>query len=96
MGLQALAHQPVQRLSEGQRRRAGLARLLLPNPPQLWVLDEPFAALDAPSVARVAGAIDAHARSGGAVVFTSHQSVPLHTGTRHLVLHGREARWTWH
>jgi heme exporter protein A len=96
LGLQALAHQPVQRLSEGQRRRAGLARLLLPNAPLLWVLDEPFAALDAASVARVAGAIDAHGRAGGVVVFTSHQGVPLHAGTRHLVLHGQAARWTWH
>ena len=66
-GLRAQAHQPLRRLSQGQRRRCALARLPLARRRPLWILDEPFSALDAP----------AHISHGGMAVLTSHQAVAL-------------------
>ena len=63
----------VKRLSQGQRRRAALARLVLSESLPLWLLDEPFAALDAPATRVVEELIDGHVARGGAVVFTTHQ-----------------------
>ena len=58
-----------------------LARLVLANSaPQLtplWVLDEPFNALDSAATAWLAGLMQAHLQRQGMVVLTSHQSVPL-------------------
>ena len=76
------------RLSEGQRRRAALARLWLPQPPRLWVLDEPLASLDAGMVDRLAQRLDRHAAEGGCAVFTSHQPLPLKRALRSLRLGG--------
>ena len=67
----------VKKLSQGQRRRAALARLALSERSPLWLLDEPFAALDATAVARMEGIISAHAARGGMVAFTTHQEVNL-------------------
>jgi heme exporter protein A len=64
---------PVKRLSQGQRRRAALARLLLSQSLPLWLLDEPYAALDAAAGRLVEELIDGHVARGGAVVFTTHQ-----------------------
>ena len=64
---------PARRLSQGQRRRAALARLALSEPLPLWLLDEPFAALDASAIGLVEALIDAYVARGGSVVFTSHQ-----------------------
>jgi heme exporter protein A len=64
---------PARRLSQGQRRRAALARLALSELLPLWLLDEPFAALDASAIGLVEALIDAYAARGGSVVFTSHQ-----------------------
>ena len=66
-------------LSAGQRRRLLLARLLL-RPASLWVLDEPFAPLDAPGVEVLGGLLKAHLDRGGLGVVTSHQAVPLTSG----------------
>ena len=74
-GLAAVADLPARLLSQGQKRRVALSRLWFSTTKPLWVLDEPFAALDAPSVARVAGAVIGHLRGGGMVVFTTHQDV---------------------
>jgi heme exporter protein A len=63
---------PVRKLSQGQRRRAALARLWVADAP-LWLLDEPYAALDAHGMAALSGRIGSHAAAGGAVVFTTHQ-----------------------
>jgi heme exporter protein A len=63
-------------LSAGQRRRLLLARLLL-RPATLWVLDEPFAPLDAPGVEVLGALLRTHLDRGGLGVITSHQAVPL-------------------
>jgi heme exporter protein A len=63
----------VKRLSQGQRRRAALARLWLSGSVPLWLLDEPFTALDTAGVAMLRGLIEAHAGRGGAVVYSTHQ-----------------------
>jgi heme exporter protein A len=68
-----LADLPVKRLSQGQRRRAALARLVLSDSLPLWLLDEPYAALDAAAGRLVEEHIDAHVARGGTVVFTTHQ-----------------------
>ena len=65
--------QPVRRLSQGQRRRAALARLALSEARPLWLLDEPFSALDAEGVSILVTFIKDHAARGGALVFTTHQ-----------------------
>ena len=68
---------PVRRMSQGQRRRAALARLFLSKAKPLWLLDEPFAALDAAAVQRVESLVREHAAGGGSVVFTTHQDAGL-------------------
>jgi len=72
-GLRGLERTPVRALSQGQRRRVALARLVLGSKAPLWVLDEPFNALDATAAAWLAGRVDAHVASGGVVLLTSHQ-----------------------
>lgn len=64
---------PVKKLSLGQRRRAALARLALAEAPPLWLLDEPFAALDSAGIAILQALIGEHRARGGALVFTTHQ-----------------------
>jgi heme exporter protein A len=78
-----LAGLPVKRLSQGQRRRAALARLVLSESLPLWLLDEPFAALDASAMDLVEALIAAHVARGGSVVFTSHQEPK--TGTAQVI-----------
>jgi heme exporter protein A len=72
VGLHERRAAPVRTLSQGQRRRVALARLFLAPTAPTWILDEPFDALDSDAVATLAGALQAHAREGGAVVLTSH------------------------
>lgn len=76
-GLAGVADLPVKLLSQGQKRRVALARLWFSTDKPLWVLDEPFAALDAASVGRTVAVVLAHVRSGGLVLFTTHQEVDL-------------------
>jgi len=64
---------PVRKLSQGQRRRAALARLWLSAAATLWLLDEPFTALDAQGIALMRGLFAQHLARGGAIVFTTHQ-----------------------
>jgi heme exporter protein A len=63
----------VKTLSQGQRRRAALARLALSQEIPLWLLDEPLAALDAQATGLVEGMIHEHIGRGGSVVYTTHQ-----------------------
>lgn len=65
---------PVRYLSQGQRRRTALARLLV-SPARLWILDEPLTALDRSAVAWLFERIGAYLRDGGIVVTTSHQPI---------------------
>lgn len=69
----ALARQ----LSQGQRRRVALARLALSAGAPLWVLDEPFNALDTVATEWLCGLVAAQLARGGIVVLTSHQDVAL-------------------
>jgi len=64
-------------LSQGQRRRTALARLALSADVPLWLLDEPFAALDDEAIGRVSVLCAAHLAAGGMLVLTSHQDVPV-------------------
>ena len=77
MGIYNRRHAPVRTLSQGQRRRVALARLLLQTRSPLWLLDEPFDALDANGIHALNGVIGEHAAAGGAVLMTSHQALSL-------------------
>ncbi len=77
LGVDRLRDRPVRTLSQGQRRRSALARLALPQPPSIWLLDEPFDALDDEGVQALHGLLSAQARRGGSVLLTSHQAVDL-------------------
>jgi heme exporter protein A len=74
----------VRHLSAGQKRRVLLARLLL-RPADLWVLDEPFNALDSSASALLGVLLEDHLAGGGVAVLTSHQPVPL-AGGQELLL----------
>ena len=67
----------VKTLSQGQRRRAALARLWLSRAIPLWLLDEPLAALDAQAARLVEELVAAHAAQGGIVIYTTHQEARL-------------------
>lgn len=79
VGLASRAHLPVRALSQGQRKRVALARLCLTRPGTVWLLDEPLDALDDQGVALVLSLMADHCAQGGAVVLTSHQTVPFAT-----------------
>ena len=83
--LSAPADALVKKLSQGQRRRVALARLVLSVDVPLWLLDEPFAALDVAAVAVMERLIGEHAARGGMVAFTTHQETRL-SGVRTLDL----------
>lgn len=76
-GLGGRERTPARALSQGQRRRISLARLALPTPQRLWVLDEPFNALDTAASAWLSGLMETQLARGGCVVLTSHQGVAL-------------------
>jgi heme exporter protein A len=76
MGLRGREHLPLRVMSQGQKRRTALARLLVSQAP-LWVLDEPFVALDAKAVEGLRALMAEHVAQGGMVLFTSHQPVRL-------------------
>lgn len=76
-GLRRREHLSARSLSQGQRRRVALARLLLEPPTPLWVLDEPFNALDTTASEWLLGVLTGHLRRGGVAVLTSHQPVAI-------------------
>ena len=65
------------RLSAGQQRRLSLARLIMAQSAKLWILDEPFSALDSVAIKLVLGLIQAHIRQSGMVIITTHRVVEL-------------------
>lgn len=77
IGLAGREDLPTKVLSQGQRRRVALARLLMCEKVPLWVLDEPFTALDRPAVEQLCGTIESHLQRGGLLVFTTHQEAPI-------------------
>jgi heme exporter protein A len=76
MNLAGLADVPCRMLSSGQKRRAGLARVMASGAP-LWLLDEPTAGLDTASAALLADAMAAHRAAGGLVVAAVHGDIGL-------------------
>jgi heme exporter protein A len=76
-GLAGREHLPVKFLSQGQRRRAALARLRLAHAHALWLLDEPFNALDTHAVADMRQLMEAHLERGGMIALTTHQDVAI-------------------
>jgi heme exporter protein A len=77
VGLQGFETLSSSHLSAGQTRRITLARLYLltPDVTPLWLLDEPFTALDVDMVARMEDRLRDFANAGGAILMTSHQAV---------------------
>ena len=68
---------PARVLSQGQRRRTALARLALSSQVPLWILDEPFTALDAAAVDDLQALIGSHVSRGGSILLTTHQEVEI-------------------
>jgi heme exporter protein A len=77
LGLDGHLDTPARQLSQGQNRRVALARLFLSSDVPLWILDEPFTALDVRGVEALRECIRAHVGAGGIVVLTTHQDVPF-------------------
>ncbi|KEO59339.1 heme ABC exporter ATP-binding protein CcmA [Thioclava indica] len=76
MNLRGLANRAAMSLSAGQKRRLGLARLLVTGRP-VWVLDEPTVSLDTASVALFAQAVRGHLATGGAALLATHIDLGL-------------------
>lgn len=76
MNLRGLTERAAHSLSAGQKRRLGLARLLVTGRP-VWVLDEPTVSLDAASVALFATAVRAHLATGGGALMATHIDLGL-------------------
>lgn len=85
-GLKGRTHLPCRSLSQGQRRRVGLARLALTTR-RLWLLDEPLASLDAEATVLLERLIERHLWQGGLVLMTTHQTITTPAArTRDLLL----------
>lgn len=91
IGLKGREDLPTRVLSQGQKRRVALARLLC-SPARLWILDEPFVALDVAAVAQLCTIVDEHLRRGGLLIYTSHQAVSLTASGSSLRLGGETRR----
>jgi len=76
MGLQGYEDVPCFNLSAGQQRRAALARLLIAEAP-LWVLDEPFTAIDKQGVRELELLLAAHVEQGGMIILSTHQDLGI-------------------
>jgi heme exporter protein A len=77
LGLGGRENLPARVLSQGQRRRVALSRLVLGEEAPLWVLDEPFTALDAAAIEVVQDLIGGQVSRGGAVMYTTHYEASI-------------------
>lgn len=90
IGLRGFEDVACHALSAGQQRRVALARLYL-QPPPLWILDEPFTALDTQGVAQLEEHLARHCEAGGLVVLTTHHRLSrVPAGYRELDLGQRQ------
>lgn len=76
-GLDQFADLPTGKLSQGQKKRLAQARLLLNVHTPLWILDEPFVALDQPAIVQLTATINIHLERGGMLIYSTHQTVAL-------------------
>jgi heme exporter protein A len=81
LGLGGFEGAPTRTLSQGQKRRSALARLESRKTFGLWILDEPFVALDTAAIGEVQAIIEARLATGGIVIMTTHQDVPIKSPT---------------
>jgi len=87
IGLRGHEDLPTKYLSQGQKRRVALARLWI-SQTALWILDEPFSALDVAAVEQLQQIIRTHLDRGGMVILTTHQEVELTSGESKVVTLG--------
>jgi heme exporter protein A len=87
VGLYGYEDTPCYSLSAGQQRRVALARLFVGECP-LWILDEPFTAIDKIGVAELEQWIAEHARQGGSVMLTTHHELNIDHDIRKVILGG--------
>jgi len=85
VGLRGYEDVPCYTLSAGQQRRVNLARLYLLSA-KLWILDEPFTAIDKSGVQAIETLLSHQAQKGGAVILTTHQELHNVPGLRKLEL----------
>jgi heme exporter protein A len=85
VGLGGFEDVPARGLSAGQKQRTALSRLLL-NPVPLWILDEPFTALDVHGIALVRELLETHLANGGMALMTSHHALEVRGDCRSLNL----------
>ncbi len=90
MDLSHLRDRPAQALSAGQRRRLGLARLLVADRP-IWLLDEPTVSLDTNSVALFEGVVRDHLKAGGLAIMASHIDIAVGATVLDLAPHARRS-----
>jgi heme exporter protein A len=76
IGLPGREYLPAKALSQGQKRRVTLARLLVSQAP-LWILDEPLTALDVKAIALIQSRLAEHLAGGGMVALTTHQPIEV-------------------
>lgn len=84
-GLASRASVPARSLSQGQRRRVSLARLVLTQQPGVLVLDEPFTALDADAADVLAQALEERLQGGSLLIYTTHQPRRLAARAHHTL-----------
>lgn len=87
LDLSGFEDSPCYRLSAGQKRRVALARLYVQQRP-LWILDEPFTALDKNGVGKIEALLCAHTQAGGMVILTTHHEFTLGSACVHEVMLG--------
>ena len=92
VGLSQFEHTMARFLSQGQRRRIALARLFATTDAPLWILDEPYIALDQRGVSALSRLIAGHVADGNTVVLVTHQDVAIDVPRQqHIELAGSEA-----